>query len=290
MLERYKTLAAVLALQRFTVADLARFSGVKEGTVRTILKRESPYVERLGVVSHTRPGGRFVQYRLRPEAEAELLSELRQLERVGARAMSAARDPKGQTVQVPTDLIAAEDILLTRLPSTKDPDDRRRLVRLARLHFTDSKSFHAKDAASTVHHPEHLEVETHTRAVDILIRLAEAENVASTSPAQASAALQELRNDLRDFLARFPSWRTANFCLICSIALRRVLSATCSPRVASCCHCWTRRTRIRRIRSSPMAEVLSGLLTMPVRSHPSPDSSANFRGGEGPRICNPLHR
>ena len=67
MLERYRVLGAVLALDEFTVAELARFSGVKETTVRTVLSRNQQFVQQTGRRASKRRGAQPLSYRLRPE-------------------------------------------------------------------------------------------------------------------------------------------------------------------------------------------------------------------------------
>ena len=57
MLERYRVLGAMLALGEFTVSELVAMSDVQGPTVRTILRRESHYIEEVGTVPTGRRGG-----------------------------------------------------------------------------------------------------------------------------------------------------------------------------------------------------------------------------------------
>jgi hypothetical protein len=212
MLERYRTLAAILALQRFTVADLARFSGVKESTVRTVLKRDDHYVEILGFRASSGPGGRFIEYRLRPKKESELVRQLQELEQVGAVVNATNESPQRHRDDtsngVHLDLIAAEDILLFQFPSTQDADDRQRLLKLARLHFADGfqppKYDNSDETITTASTGPQTENQAHSQAADILLRLSEAEDDAQRLPAEAFASLTDLRRDWHNFLANLP--------------------------------------------------------------------------------------
>jgi peptidoglycan hydrolase-like protein with peptidoglycan-binding domain/lambda repressor-like predicted transcriptional regulator len=84
MRERYRTLEAMLALGEFSVADLAARSGVSASTIRTILRRESPYVEQIATESTGLHGGRPVRWRVRAETREHLSETLRELENSGA--------------------------------------------------------------------------------------------------------------------------------------------------------------------------------------------------------------
>jgi len=117
-LSRYRVLNAMLALREFTVDDLAHYSDVKENTVRTVLARDSHFVERDGNRARRRRGGQPILYRLRPAAEDELVSILRKLDAFGANLPPLAAD---QEDPVMLSLMAAEDILLRRLPQATTP-------------------------------------------------------------------------------------------------------------------------------------------------------------------------
>jgi hypothetical protein len=80
MPERYKTLWAMLELGEFSVSEIATLSGVGESTVRTILRREASYVERVGRAPTGRQGGQPVRWRLRPDARKRLRAQLREFE------------------------------------------------------------------------------------------------------------------------------------------------------------------------------------------------------------------
>ena len=182
MLERYRTLGAMAALREFTVADLARFSEVKPGTVRTVVQRNKHLLEERGKETTGSRGGSFVRYRLAPGAEAELIGELKEIERVGAiREAKHEEEAEG----LPTELIAAEYTVLTEFPATDDPDQRRRLLELARTSLDDVMT-DAKSGGSWG--PE---VEAHRRILDFLIRLSEKE-LAAKDDTEANRPLAEL--------------------------------------------------------------------------------------------------
>jgi len=213
MLGRYRVLNAILALREFTVADLARYSGVKDNTVRTVLGRDSRFVERDGTQAQRRRGGQPIQYRLRPDTENDLVAILRELEGFGANLPPLIAD---QEDPVMLSLIAAEDILIRQLPQAC-PTDRAELVDLATADY---------EAVQFLVSPEHKEAVTHRGVVALLLRLAEAEQGAltrsqapnshtrqadrsvtapETSGHEAEKKLEALGRDLRKLLTSWPT-------------------------------------------------------------------------------------
>jgi phosphoglucosamine mutase len=129
--ERYKTLGAILALGGgdFSVAEIAALAQVGESTVRTVLRREDVYVERVGPQPTGRRGGQPVRWRLRPEARESIRAILRELENLGAGSwLDDPSAPAGPEAAV----MAAEDVLLRLAPNASDSDERAELIKLAR--------------------------------------------------------------------------------------------------------------------------------------------------------------
>ena len=215
MLERYRTLGAMLALREFTVADLARYSGVKEATVRTILAREGRYVQRHGVVPSSKPGGQPVIYSLRSDAEPQLVEVLRKLEAIGASGPAFHESATESTTQVPAALVAAGDVLLRRIPSASGAVERHQLLELAAIDF--------KTVLQAVPDGAEREVATHMKVIDFLLRLSRTEQqipspgmyaymtqeslqfvgVPSAGP-RAEEGLHQLSADLYDLLTEMP--------------------------------------------------------------------------------------
>ena len=168
MLERYRTLGAVLALGEFSVAELASLSEVQESTVRTILRRERLYVEQIGTEPTGRRGGQPVRWRMRAEARERLRLQLQELERLGAGPWLGER--QDASYALPAGIIAAEDVLLHGAPAAADPIERADLIKLARAHID------AADAAGSVV-PEGAgqRVALHHRIVKLLLDLEEIE-------------------------------------------------------------------------------------------------------------------
>ena len=54
--ERYRTLAAMLALGEFSVAEIADLAQVGKSTVRTVLRREDDYRRESGSAAYRPPG------------------------------------------------------------------------------------------------------------------------------------------------------------------------------------------------------------------------------------------
>lgn len=127
--ERYRTLAAMLALGEFSVAEIADLAQVGKSTVRTVLRREDDYVERAGRQRTGNRGGQPVLWRLRPGARESIRAILKELEDLGAGSWlddpSAPDSPKAA-------VLAAEDVLLRRAPAANDPGERAGLIKLAR--------------------------------------------------------------------------------------------------------------------------------------------------------------
>lgn len=77
MLEAYRVLSAMVALPRFTVADLTRLSEVSAATVQTVIQRNRKLLERLGTREAVGRGRPAVEYRLRQEGLGEIARQLR---------------------------------------------------------------------------------------------------------------------------------------------------------------------------------------------------------------------
>jgi mycothiol system anti-sigma-R factor len=175
MLERYKTLGAMLALGEFTVADLAVLSGVGEPTVRTILRRDAEYIEQLGSEPTGRPGGQPVRWRLRSDARERLRGQLGELERLGIGPwLGESHSPAGT---LPPGLVAAEDVLLRLVPAAPDFEERAELLQLARAQL-DAADATALAIPDTSIHGDWPAVSLHRRIVELLLDLEEAEQLA----------------------------------------------------------------------------------------------------------------
>ena len=128
MNERYQTLGAVLALGEFSVSELAELSGVREPTVRTILRREGTLVEQLGTHATVGRGGQPVRWRLRPGVRDQLRAELRELEQSGVGPWLTDQDDHDTSR---AGIIAAEDVLLSLASKALNSDGRAELIKLA---------------------------------------------------------------------------------------------------------------------------------------------------------------
>src|SRR5215469_1504581 len=84
MLERYRALGAMLALRNFSVPEVAALAQVQEATVRTVLRRERRYVEKVGKQRTGRRGGQLDRWQLRAGAPSAIRDMLKHLEELGA--------------------------------------------------------------------------------------------------------------------------------------------------------------------------------------------------------------
>ncbi|MCA2211314.1 hypothetical protein [Jidongwangia harbinensis] len=182
MIHRYRVLNGILALRQFTVADLARYSDVKDTTVRTVLAREARFVERAGTRSEGRRGGQSIQYRLRADAEQDLVDVLGELEELGKKVSPLVSDQEDPVI---LSLIAAEDVLLRQLPQASQAD-RAGLVELANSDY----------GAANLVRSDHHEAGTHRRVVELLLRLAVVEQ---TALEMAAVALPTVDIGARDW-------------------------------------------------------------------------------------------
>lgn len=130
VLERYRTLGAMLALRTFSVPEVAALAGVREATVRTIFRRERQYIEKVGVRQTGRRGGQPARWQLLSGASEAIRSELTNLEEVGVGAWLGERSDVGDHPLGP--ILAAQDVLLRLVPATTDPIERAGLIELAR--------------------------------------------------------------------------------------------------------------------------------------------------------------
>lgn len=165
MLERYRTLGAMLALGEFSVPEIAALAHVGEPTVRTVLRRESRYVERVGAQRTGRRGGQPARYQLLPGAREAIRATLEQLEILGAGSWLG--DPSGPDSQAAA-LLAAEDVLLRRVPAATDIAERSRLIALARTQMETAAVPVAPSAGADL-------VSDHMRVVKLLLNLEDME-------------------------------------------------------------------------------------------------------------------
>ena len=176
MHERYKTLGAVLALGEFSVSELAELAGVREPTVRTILRREGTFVEQIGRQSTGQRGGQPVRWRLRSAAREPLRAQLEELERLGAGPWLT--DQYGHETSR-AGIIAAEDVLLRLASTAANPVERAELIRLAeaQLDAADAKMSQSDDTqVSKADRP----LERDKRIVELLLTLQQAEQDATS--------------------------------------------------------------------------------------------------------------
>lgn len=134
MVNRYRVLGAMLALQEFTPQQLADYSGVKEQTVRTVLNREKGRYREVGTLETGRPGGQPRLLRLNPGATDEIRAELQQLYRdLPDRPSGGAWASEWATEDgVPLPLLAADNALREQLPEAHTEEAQRRLFDLAK--------------------------------------------------------------------------------------------------------------------------------------------------------------
>ncbi|MEU4161714.1 hypothetical protein [Actinoplanes sp. NPDC026670] len=166
MLSRYRILDAILALREFTVGDLAGYSRARENTVRTVLGRDSRFVERIGTRADGRRGGQHILYRLRCDTEDELVGILRELDGIGANLPPHPQTQEDDPVML--SLISAENVLLHQLPQAP-PAERADLVHLAIADYHSVQMLAGHDGTETA---------AHRRVVELLLRLAEVEQEA----------------------------------------------------------------------------------------------------------------
>ena len=177
MHERYRTLGAFLTLRDFSVAEVAAFARVGESTVRTVLHREDNYVEQVGTERTGRRGGQPIRWRLRPEAYESIRAILRELEILGARSW---RDDSANPDSPKAAVLAAEDVLLRRVPGARDSDERAKLIKLARIHM--------HTAEATIASPQEAGyISDHLRIVRLLLELEECLEQSITQPESPDA-------------------------------------------------------------------------------------------------------
>jgi hypothetical protein len=119
---RYRVFGAALTLGEFTVADLARLSGVKVTSVRTILRRDlGVLLEKHGQKASGKKGGSSTLYSLKPQAVVHLHSQLEamyvEVRNLAPGAEMGSAAPSGP--EASEALLAAES-LLERARGTSD--------------------------------------------------------------------------------------------------------------------------------------------------------------------------
>lgn len=171
VLERYRTLGAMLALGEFSVSELVHLSGVAAPTVRTILRRENELIERTGSEATGRRGGQPNRWRLRPGVSGRLRRELEELELLGVGPWLG--DPPADTGMVPAGIVAAEHVLLRLIPESSGFSERAKLIELAQ-----SQLDAATAVASSAPGATSPKVSNHQRLVELLLELERAHQAA----------------------------------------------------------------------------------------------------------------
>jgi len=191
VLERYKTLGAMLVLGEFSVSELADLSGVGKPTVRTILRRDDEYAEQVATMATGRRGGQPRRWRLLPGAAERIRGELEQLESLGTGPWLGERPADSQSI--PAGIVAAEDVLLRLVPEAAEPSQRARLVELAQLQLDEANA-----VMSAAPGPAGPRTGQHKRVVELLLDLERAEQVADERrPEQAGREVRDVIAELR---------------------------------------------------------------------------------------------
>jgi hypothetical protein len=151
MSETDRILHAMTEMDEFTVVDLVRACDASASTVRTVLGRRRDLLDELGREETGRPGGKWKRYRLRADAAESL-------------AKDVGHEPEDSSV--PTELLAAEEMLLASETIGAEPAMRESLLRRARRLRHDGVG----DTTS-----DDLGAWEHLHAVDALITLVEGE-------------------------------------------------------------------------------------------------------------------
>lgn len=120
----------MLALREFTVDSLQKHSGINPTTVRTVLLRREPILEKIGFVEKAHPGGKAIRYRLKPQAETELRNEIGEVFNQVTNWPEANLETTAP-LKAPLGLLAAENALLRRFPQADDTEEKRELLGMA---------------------------------------------------------------------------------------------------------------------------------------------------------------
>lgn len=187
MTERYKVLGAVLALRKFTVAEVARFSGVKETTVRTVLGRESVYWETIDSEGAPKRGGQYKQYRLKDESIGKLRSEIEAMfERLGVAGAALGGE---STARVPLGIYAAEDRMLHLFPQAKTLEEKYEILRLVDISLDGGRA----EAEALRQNFNDASTRVHLESASCLRKLCGAELKAPAGEPLPLSALNEIR-------------------------------------------------------------------------------------------------
>jgi phosphoglucosamine mutase len=178
VLERYRTLGAMLALGEFSVQQVASLAHVRPSTVRTVLRRENQYVEKAGSWPTGRRGGQPDRWRLRHGASEDIRVILQELQETGAGSWLG--DPSTPDSQLGP-LLAAEDVLLRQAPGTSDLAERSSLIELARLQVETAQGIAARPDEADRAGP-------HLQVTQLLLEL---ERIEQNAPLQPGAELEE---------------------------------------------------------------------------------------------------
>jgi phosphoglucosamine mutase len=172
----------MLALGDFSVAEIAALAQVGESTVRTVLRREDDYVERVGSQPTGRRGGQPFRWRLRPGARESIRAILLELEDLGAGPWQ--EDPFAPD-RPRAAVLAAEDVLLRLPPAASSSYERADLIKLGRAHVEAAEGTIATQPGAG-------SISDHLRLVRLLLDLEE-EMDRSISQPESAGALERVR-------------------------------------------------------------------------------------------------
>ena len=117
-IERYKILAAILAIGEFTSEELAKMSDVKLSYVRNVIAGErKKYLKNIGKKNSGRRGGQFNLYRIKKEKINLIQSEIDALFKQICENINDNDETK-QTQDISLSLLVAKDIILEILYNT----------------------------------------------------------------------------------------------------------------------------------------------------------------------------
>ena len=206
MLERYRVLGAVATLGEFTVDDIANLSGVGPTTIRTVLRRDARFVEKIGVSETGKKGGRFLRYKVRENQFSRLVGELRGLERALRFDVDAPKDQQER-------LLAAEDLLVRVLPQANDEAERAALLERAKIAWLDafrkaglegSPGGEVEASGVSADPRASRQLAVRIEAVGLLISHATSDFASAAFPFSSAKELVRIREEIFRFLRNVP--------------------------------------------------------------------------------------
>lgn len=134
MIEYYKILTSMIALDDFSVQDLAKICGVSQSSVRSIMDQKEQLFE--SIDNSLKVNKDVQRFRISPSHRKQIRAEINVLFKL---LIDSTKN--SEEVTIPITLLIAEDIVAHRIMEAKNTKQKEELLALAILNYESAKSY-----------------------------------------------------------------------------------------------------------------------------------------------------